>query len=222
MNKIIIVVCEGNSEYAYLQELNRFLRENEMPLYFKGEVSDGGDFSKVNSCFRGNQKNNVKMHIVVWVDNDIYKRNDRGYRDAYAKKPQGIPDFKFNCENFEDFLVMHLPDDKVSDWQTICSNKGHFTNPLHSAQYLPLLSSAIFPNYKKGTLPESLTINTESLHNLKCHNHDKTIPFRSDFAEFMIEEIERAKESVLKNERMITSFSTTPKNSVIPPCFPSQ
>ena len=194
MNRIIIVVCEGNSEYAYLQELNRFLRENEIPLRFIGVVSEGGDFSKVNSCFRNCRKGNKNNPIVVWVDNDIYKRNDRKCGDHYATKPQGIPNFKFNYENFEDFLVMHLPDDRVSTWQTICSNAGHFTNPLHSAQYLPLLS-AIFPSYRKGTLPESLGVNNTTLALMSCHNNDASIKFHSDFAKFMIEEIERARES---------------------------
>lgn len=190
MNKIILVVCEGKSEKAYLQELNRFLRENEIPLLFKVEVSEGGDYHFVDPCFRKCQKENKRMRIVIWVDRDIYRRNDRGNQDAYTKKPKGIPNFKFNIENFEDFLVMHLTDDRVDLWHTACSNNGHFTSPLHAREYGPLLQSAIFPTYKKGTLPENFVIDFRALQNLKNHNADTKIPFRSEFADFMITEIE--------------------------------
>ena len=196
MNKIILVVCEGNSERAYLQELNRFLRENEIPLHFISAVSEGGDFCKVNLCYRKCRKNNKKTTIVVWVDDDIYKRNDRKCGDNYATKPQGIPDFMFNMENFEDFIVMHLLDDKVEAWKAICTREGHFTSPMHAINYVPLLlKHSILPGYKKGTFSECLVIDQGSLDNLRRHNTDSTLPFSSDFAKFMIEEIERARES---------------------------
>lgn len=109
--EVIIVVCEGKSERTYLQKLNRFLSENEIPLRFKSEDSEGGDFS----------------------------------------------------------------------------------SPMHASTYVSLLQSTIFANYKKGTLPEDLEIGQESLANLKHHNSDCEIPFHSDFADFMLNEIEQAK-----------------------------
>lgn len=34
----VVVICEGSSEYVYLQELNRFFRANHIPLAFSGQV----------------------------------------------------------------------------------------------------------------------------------------------------------------------------------------
>ncbi len=198
MNKIILVVCEGNSERAYLQELNRFLRESEIPLVFNVEVSAGGDYRLVDLCFRRCRKGNRTMDIVVWVDDDIYKRNDKGNRDNYARRPKGIPAFKFNYENFEDFLVVHLPDDRVESWQEICNHERHFTSPMHANEYVPLLlKNSILPGYKKWTFSECLVIDQGSLDNLERHNTDAAISFNSDFATFIIEAIEKAKQSML-------------------------
>lgn len=37
-NRNIIIVCEGPSEKAYIQELNRYLEEEDIPLHFSYPV----------------------------------------------------------------------------------------------------------------------------------------------------------------------------------------
>ena len=41
-NKIIIIMCEGASEKAYIQELNRYLEEEGIPLHFIPRPWNGG------------------------------------------------------------------------------------------------------------------------------------------------------------------------------------
>lgn len=46
-NRNIIVVCEGASEKAYIQELNRYLEEEDIPLHFIPRPSNGGQYASV-------------------------------------------------------------------------------------------------------------------------------------------------------------------------------
>ena len=51
-NRNIIIVCEGASEKAYIQELNRYLEEEDIPLHFIPRPSNGGQFSPVVKKYR--------------------------------------------------------------------------------------------------------------------------------------------------------------------------
>ena len=77
--KSIIVICEGKSETKYLQELNRFLRENsaENSIVFVPKTVWTGHFTEVVKKYRDERKLNKKANIEIWVDYDIYKRNEQ-------------------------------------------------------------------------------------------------------------------------------------------------
>lgn len=84
----IIVICEGNSEYAYIQNINRILRhKNFYGALFKPVSVNTGYFNIVKNKYRSEYKNNSKSSIIIWVDFDLYKRNDKDCMDSYKKKP---------------------------------------------------------------------------------------------------------------------------------------
>ncbi len=178
--KIIIIVCEGTSERAYIQELNRLLKEENIPLSFIPRSSDGGQYSKVESEYKKARKDNRNTRILIWIDWDRYQRNDNLDMDNYKKKPTGIPEFLFSYQNFEDFLFMHKETEDLEKWIMFCSGKNHFHSPLHSAEYIETFKSLFNNNYSKGEIP--IDINSDSLNNLQKHQNDQSIKFKCDFA----------------------------------------
>lgn len=184
--KTIIIICEGKSEENYISELNRFFRENDIRIILTPKPVGAGEYKSVIKTYKNQRTDNKKSKIEIWVDFDIYLRNDNNCMDNYQKKKQSIPDFLFNHQNFEDFLVLHKDDYTLQNWLDICRKLNHFSTPLHGKGeqgYMNLLENNIFPGYKKGDLP--LNINKDSLVNLLKHNMDKTIPLKSDFADFL-------------------------------------
>src|SRR5690554_5613842 len=97
----IIIVCEGPSEEAYIQELNRIFREKECHFLLIPRTSEGGDYKTVVNKYKSVRKNNPRDQIYIWVDFDLYKRNDKGNYDKYKNKPSHIPEFLFSKMNFE-------------------------------------------------------------------------------------------------------------------------
>ena len=156
-NKVFILVCEGESEFAYIQELNRLLRELEINAILQPICIGTGFFANVVATYKSIRKNNPRTTIFIWVDWDIYARNERGCNTTYAHKPDGIPDFCFSRQNFEDFLATHLPEDELNHWLEVCRQNGHLEHPLHGEEYLPLFKNYLFPEYSKGNLPFELT-----------------------------------------------------------------
>lgn len=187
---VIWVACEGKSEKAYLAELNRLFRETGTPLILKDEVAGGGFYPLAEAAYKRAQKKSGTrgQHAGqgtpwVWVDSDLYERNDRASGDLYTSRPRGIPTFLFSHHNFEDFLVLHLEDEQVEHWVNLC-NGG--TVPLHERNYLPLLAS-LFPDYAKPSLPAPLTPLTPALlANAYRHSQNPAIPFRCDFIEKLV------------------------------------
>ncbi len=179
MNRIIIVICEGPSEYAYIQELNRFLKEENIPIKFIGKSSDGGQYSKVIKRYKKVKKDNPRDEIVIWIDWDRYLRNDAKDRDNYLKKPSNIPDFLFSYMNYEDFLIMHMDDDILEKWLIFCNGELHFKSPLHSKEYLPEYKKLI-EGYSKGDFP--IELNACSLKKLKERQNNSKLSFKCDFA----------------------------------------
>lgn len=192
----MLIVCEGPSERAYLQELNRYLNDNEIPLYFAPYPSNGGQFNLVRKKYRETFKNNPRSKIVIWVDIDRYKRNDDGDNDKYQKKKTYIPDFLFSYMNFEDFIAMHLSKENVNKWCKFCSQRNHFTKPSHNHEYIEEFSdfleiySELGP-YSKGEIP--IDIDEQSLNNLKVTQNNKNILLKCDFARIFLEKIEEFK-----------------------------
>ncbi len=200
-----IIVCEGESEWAYLQRLQSFLDKQpladgtfETPLRFivpeKVIVKDGA-FGKLKRRYNQTRKANKKASIQIWADFDLYHRNDHHCADHYALKTAGIPDFLFSYHNFEDFFALHWDGNSFQGWLHF-GNQGHFTTPLHAIGYLPEIKR-IFPGYSKGELPADF-ITWAALKNLKRNRaHQPTfnpnnLQVLGSFADFLIGKIEHA------------------------------
>lgn len=202
--KNIVVICEGASEWAYLQRLNSFLASLpfpdgwlDVPVRFIGrppKVGVGtGAYKPVERALRKEMKENQTAEKWVWVDADLYIRNEKDSGDNYRRRPANIAPFYFSILNFEDFLACHLDDESFKRWITVMSATGHFTNPLCWDDY-KIPYAQILPGYHKGGLPADI-ITLESLGNLKRHiAHIPTIkcnglPIERTFAELMLNEI---------------------------------
>ena len=205
--KRYIVVCEGRSEYVYLERLQSFLDSQatafDVPLHFHpckrnnadGSECGGGFYKSVVTCYRQQYRNNRRTPIEIWVDHDLYLRNDYHNRDLYLNRPAGIPTFRFSYHNFEDFIVMHKDEETVRKWHSLFAPTGHYTTPLHAIDYLPCLES-VLPGYKKGDLSPDF-ISREALQFLKRNAVSPKIPPSGDanfgsFAVFLLGEIEAA------------------------------
>ncbi len=200
-----IIVCEGESEWAYLQRLQSFLDQQplldgtfESPLQFiapERVTVKTGTFGKLENRHNQLRRENKNSSIHIWADFDLYHRNDSNCAELYSKKAPGIPDFLFSYHNFEDFFALHWEGDALEKWLQF-GQRGHFTTPLHADGYLPEIKS-IFPDYGKGGLPADF-ITWDSLKNLKRNlSHQPTsnpsnLQGRGSFADFLIAEIERA------------------------------
>jgi hypothetical protein len=137
-----LIVCEGQSEWAYLQRLQSFLDDQpvppgsfETPLRFigpKNAIAKTGSFGKLKSAFNRTRTGNPQVRsIQVWADFDLYHRNDCSCAANYAAKTPGIPDFLFSFHNFEDFYALHFAGDALSEWVKFGGAAGlrHFTAP---------------------------------------------------------------------------------------------
>ena len=200
-----IIVCEGESEWAYLQRLQSFLDQQPLPdggfessLRFIAPIqaiAKGGKFATLQSQYRKTWKGNKKSSIKIWADFDLYHRNDNGCAYSYAHKPATTPDFLFSYHNFEDFFALHSNASCFHKWRRFAAH-GHFSTPLHSDGYLPEIQR-IFPDYAKGGLPADF-ISWDSLKNLKRNKSHRpssnphNLQGLGCFADFLISEIERA------------------------------
>jgi hypothetical protein len=183
--KHIIILCEGKSERAYIQEFNRYMRNNKFACDLHATVVGTGVYGAIERVYKDEHKKNPKQRIEIWIDKDIYLRN-RELQERYKNKLEYMPDFRFNYMNFEDFLIMHLEANKLAEWESLCGGQGHFDEPMTAAVYEPLLREHMFRGYKKGNLPEQFGDITQAcLTRLFENNKDKNIPFRSDFADFL-------------------------------------
>lgn len=202
--KRYIIVCEGESERAYLQRLQSFLDKHpeegefDPPLRFvapERAIAKGGLFSMLRNHYNRFRKENRNAAIEIWADFDLYHRNDNHCADSYRAKTQGIPDFRFSFHNFEDFFALHSSGEQFQAWLEF-GNLGHFDTPLHSDGYMPAIEG-IFPDYKKGSLPAEF-VTWDSLRNLKQNKAHRPTSNPHNlqgircFADFLISEIESA------------------------------
>lgn len=175
--KNIIVICEGASEWVYLQRLNSFLAAHpfpdgwwEPPIRFIGKPKRGvgnGTYKAIVRALNNERQQNKTTEIWVWVDADLYVRNEHACGDSYRNRPAAVPAFRFSAFNFEDFLALHLDDDRFAHWLREMTTCGHLQRPLPWSQYESHLLT-ILPNYRKGELPADF-ITPVSLGNLKRH-----------------------------------------------------
>ncbi len=185
-----IVICEGASEANYLTLLNRLLATLPTPAGlngrslrfnlptlgrgsldhaspYAGRCVGSGRFSHLEGALRKVTKENKGVEIVVWADWDLYVRNDHDCLDNYLYKKPGIPDFCFSFQNFEDFWAMHLEDELFHEWLRTMTAKNHWTVPLHSDDYLPLIQGLVF-GYEKGKLQDG-DLTVERINNMRNH-----------------------------------------------------
>ncbi len=176
--KNIVVVCEGESEWTYLQRLNSALAAepfpegwSDVPIRFVGRPKKtgvgSGVFKAVERELRKEMKQNPSVEKWVWVDADLYVRNDKECGTNYRKRAAGIPPFCFSVFNFEDFLALHLDDEGFERWIGVMEESGHFKNPLHWDDYRGRFEK-VMPGYRKGGLPADFVTLT-SLGNLSRH-----------------------------------------------------
>ncbi|MBE6446235.1 MAG: hypothetical protein E7021_02410 [Alphaproteobacteria bacterium] len=186
-----IIICEGNSEYAYIQKLNRFLVENNYNFTLIAKIVGTGHYKSVQKKYLYEHKNNPKLPIKIWVDKDTYVRNDEGDRDNYEHKSS--TDFLFSIMNFEDFLALHTDEKTLENWFQICSRKRHHISPMKEAEYLPLVKEHLFPNYTKGDIPFEIT--SEKLEQLFKQKNNPKYFFRCGFADLLEELMKESKKS---------------------------
>jgi hypothetical protein len=203
-----IIICEGESERAYIQRLQGFLDDLPLPdgepfatpLRFIPNLVGTGSFGKLTARYkvaRLSARNNSS--IQIWTDFDLYHRNDRNCAHQYAAKPPGIPHFLFSYHNFEDFFALHFNGPELNQWLAFGSSAGqnHFATPLHSGDFVPAIK-AMFPGYSKGALAADF-VSWSSLRNLKANlQHEPSwsnphqIQDLRSFAQFLISEIDSA------------------------------
>jgi hypothetical protein len=209
-----IIVCEGESEWAYLQRLQSFIDDQEVPpgsfeapLHFispKSAIARTGSFGKLKTTYnKYRMANGKRCSIQIWSDFDVYNRNDKHCAEHYAQKTTGIPDFLFSFHNFEDFYALHFDGQTLEEWLSYGGplSSNHFASPLHSSDYMPEVVR-IFPGYKKGGLPPDF-VSKASLQNLKNNlnlqpeSNPHNLQGIHSFARFIIAQIEKAYPNLL-------------------------
>lgn len=187
---VILIICEGDSEYAYVQELNRFLNMRNSSVTLLGCNAGGGGFKSLRQVCRARKTRN-NGRTFIFADADIYFRNDSDNRKMYDQEKAVLPPFLFQTWNFEDFLLMHFPCEVLEAWVEECRKSGHDVNPLHSKDYLPMFLKFCAKNqdilsfdfaYEKGDMPFSM--NASHLRALS-ENGKREFP-KSRFAEYVI------------------------------------
>ena len=84
---------------------------------------------------------------------------------------------------------MHLDDDTVNNWNCILNTKCHFSTPLKSSEYMPLIKENIdiFNNYEKGDIPFEITL--DNIKQAYKIHQNTTINFKCDFLKFLNDNI---------------------------------
>lgn len=188
----IHIVCEGDSEENYINALMQARERLGLRRYLLSHNACGGQCAAIVKKFKRLQNVNRNFEGRIWVDDDLYVRNenlaDRQCAKSFENQTPAIRDkFLFCVHNFEDFLALHLEDDVLFGWIDICRANGHLESPMHSDEYMPLAQRYLFSKYRKGDLPFEL--NETAFRNLFRHNADLSVPLRSSFAAFLRREI---------------------------------
>lgn len=190
------IICEGVCEVAYLRNLSQLLvtaPDRRDP--FKPMIAGGGDYSRVKKVFDRLRRDDrhFKDHpqdIQIWVDWDIYLRNEGDTLTSYENRDSDVQKFLFSYMNYEDFLALHMPDDVLWKWIDICRRHGHFETPMTAATYVPLFR-ALVGDYEKPFLP--FVLNRESFERLLKNCVDPNIPLKSDLAVYLRKAMEEGR-----------------------------
>lgn len=182
------IVCEGDSECSYIQQLNRILQRGPYGSAAFTPYSAGtGYFKNVKREFNRIIRTQRNCKVIAWVDRDIYIRNDKKCNDNRIKDK--VITFYFSTMNFEDFLMLHQNYELAKKWFDLVNSKDHWKDPLCEQQYLRLFKK-FFHNYKKGELP--FEIQKEQLTNLFFNtkeNFFKKLQYQDNFSKYLESEI---------------------------------
>lgn len=188
MAGVEIVVCEGDSEVAYVNELNRLLYRDPFGfkmLAFRAVCAESGHFDRIKRVVKTEKAANPSSRLLVWVDFDVYCRNDLNNRLKYQNR-KGLPDFLFSVMNFEDFLMMHCETPQLKAWTEVCRRHRHFEVPMHAREYEPLFRN-FWPDYQKGDMPFELT--RQRLEQLFVNLEIPDLPIRNEFGQYVRDEL---------------------------------
>ena len=230
-----IVVCEGKSEWTYVQSLNRLFRElpteagdGVVPLVLVPKPPpDGvgnGHHAQLVRALKKARKDNQRTETVVWADADLYVCPGRD-QDQFLVDETFSTSFRFSAFNFEDFLALHGDNETFVQWKETFSPTGHFSTPLHSKEHLPLFQR-IVPGYAKGTLDEDVT--TAHLVNLRRHWPEAKSLFAASlpgrisgqlFPDFLLKQIETAFPSVFERPAIVPPKEPRPSPASRTPSF---
>lgn len=127
------------------------------------------------------------------MDDDIFKRGefDKKILEKNMSKLNTISRriiFIYSYENFEDFLSMHLEQDRFEKWDNICVENNHFENPMIASIYEEKMQT-IISHYSKEKLPSEIQINKEILLLLKERQEDKNFHAKCDLISFLLKEM---------------------------------
>ena len=188
--KPILIICEGDSEYAYVQEVNRYLNDAGSRRVFIARNAGGGYFGNIRQYCRA-LKTKRNGRTFVLADADIYERNDRGCGDQYAAEKEIVPPFLFQRWNFEEFLLLHCSREVVLDWLEIAKASGHLASPKHSEEFMPIFADFceahadrlgfVLP-YEKGDVP--FPLDATRIANLQANTAEFSHP-HSDLVELL-------------------------------------
>lgn len=191
-DKIEIILCEGKSEMAYVQQLNRLLKFDCGPYYrpaFAAYVIGTGKFSGVKQKLGEVKRENPRTDIKIWLDKDLYLRDQKEI-DQLNKYKSSFPPILFSIMNFEDFVALHCEDELLSEWIFRCEELDHFKVPLHSEVYEPEFRK-LFPNYRKGIFPFELKRSNIEL--MFSRVVDGSCPIKNDFGVYLKKLMESGK-----------------------------
>jgi len=194
----VIIVCEGKSDFSYLNALQRFI-ENDLPLP-AGQIdpplrfvpcpdpygTGTGYYDKIIQTYRDVVEDFAPDPVEIWVDADIYIRNEslpsdptKHNGDEYRNREADIPIFHFSYHNFEDFVALHCDGAMFAKWKANVlfavskdTNQTHHDSPLSNAEYAPLFQKVV-PRYSKRKMPFEMSI--AHLANLRRNLQDSDV-----------------------------------------------
>jgi hypothetical protein len=195
--KKIFIFCEGETEYNYIESLNRFLTNQNCydvvlipkiikvssPIHFLSVARE--EIKKLTGIFN---------HLYFWIDYDIFKRENRKLLEIQTclskikiprklKLENGAPVALFNIMNGEDFLILHYEDNILRQWEKTCIKRDHFNNPMVNDIYLPLFKKLIL-GYEKGIIPDNF-ITLDVIEKAISNSSDSSIKFESGVIELL-------------------------------------
>lgn len=174
--KIYLIVCEGDSEFAYVQQLNRYLNEKGLGVVLIPANAHGGGFKSIRQFCR-EKKTQANGRTFVFVDRDIYFRDDDQNGTMYESEKHLLPPFQFQTWNFEDFLLLHFSPALIEQWRDVSASNGHANMPKRGKEFLPIFEAFCHDHndelkfllpYEKGDMPFSLT--DQHFANLRFNN----------------------------------------------------